>query len=115
MIWTIALTACWVAVGFAIDVFFSRFPCTCGRAHHPYFHAHHNRLWTMVTWAVICTIFAVSSILAIDWFGSLLLSLWATFQWRGVYFHEKGKHRKLGRALGRIRINSHGRLVTTHE
>jgi hypothetical protein len=100
----------WLTFSIVLVGWLRRFPCSCGRARHPYFHQDHTRLWTMVFWALWASLFTVVNLITIDWIFSIIWALTATWEWRTVYFHEKDKLRSVIRGLGRVFVNQHGRL-----
>ena len=111
-----------VGLGFAINRFFDRFPCDCGRQRLPYFAKDHNKVWTMIFWAVIVTICVavdfIDAVVKPSFSNDLLVvvfSLLAFYYWRGVWFHEKDKIKKAAKAAGRVFVNQHGRLKVAND
>jgi hypothetical protein len=106
-VWTfICLVAVWVLISLAILV---RFPCKCGRQRMPYFSPTHEKpmwiyvalwiglsIWDLATWELL---------------GEGIALLWLAFYSLRWYYHEKDKVKKTLKALGRVRVNHHGRLV----
>lgn len=115
--WTAAQILFWTGAGFGLNWIFERFPCSCGRAHPPYFFREHNRVWTMVFWASFWTLLVLINILtavvhpsASSYIIAVTFSLICLYYWRMVWFHEKDKIKRAAKALGRVVINEHGRL-----
>lgn len=111
--WDVAFLAVCFWVGWGLN-HWKWSACTCKRERPPYFFVAHEKHWLMVTLGWLCTVSAVVSIWAIDWWGSLIGALVTTFVWMMVKHHGKGRRKWLEKAQGMVRFNEHGRLVVVN-
>lgn len=95
-----------------------RYRCDCGRQRLPYFYIVHEKAWVMSLWIPFLLPGTVSAFFGDDWWNYIVAitnTLLLAFHIRKWWFHEKDKMKKKATKLaGRVRQNSHGRLVVTN-
>jgi hypothetical protein len=89
--------------------------CRCGREKTPWFSRRHMREWLMAVFAAWFAFGAIIDALGGDVLLSLIPGLVFVFQMKVIVEHRKGKRSILGRLLGYVRVNEHGRLVVEQQ
>ena len=101
-----------VIVGVNLLRYWKPTACRCGRERLPWFTLRHEKEWIMFLWPVLQFGGAVTEALSGGpmWI-TIGLGLLGVLSLRSAIEHRKGKKPILGKLLGRVRVNRHGRLV----
>lgn len=126
--WAVLLVVCPLMVLLAyLDVRWNRWivtdrrRCKCGKKRRWYFEDPHEKTRFMIVPAVVWSACAVASATDVltkngwfDWVWTVICALLAFYNFRRIYYHEKGKLRSVVRQLGRVVVTEHGTLKVAH-
>jgi hypothetical protein len=86
--------------------------CKCGKEKLPWFGRYHYKEGFMWIWVVWGAGFAVyDALVERELMWGIFMGVYGVYSYRRIHEHRKGKKSVLGRLLGRVTFNEHGRLI----